>query len=428
LEAQAKAYEENASKVEEFNKRRQKLQQEIAKTGEALKYENEQQLNALALETRLVGKSEEQQESVRAVAELYKKQDDVIKGLLEKRKEWANGTEEQKANLGIIDAEIAKIKELTQTQIEGVTEYISRLQGARLIEQDRVNTLQRITDQMEKQKSLDEAMLQIRQSTQSQLDTAGFEKSQMNRTPLQKQFAQIQEDARKAALEAGRAFAAQFNAEDMGAEDAKKLADGLALIAQRYKEIADAQSANIQQSRTFDQGWKDAFDNYIDNATNAATRASDIFSSMTSNMNSAIDKFVDTGKFSFSDFAKSVIQDLLKIELKAQASMIMKSMGGLGGLFSGIGSILGFAEGGQPPINKPSIVGENGPELFVPKTAGTVVPNGQFGGGGTVNKTYITNNISAVDAKSVAQLFAENRKTLLGTVQLAQKELPYGNR
>jgi len=25
-------------------------------------------------------------------------------------------------------------------------------------------------------------------------------------------------------------------------------------------------------------------------------------------------------------------------------------------------------------------------------------------------------------------LFAENRKALLGTVQLAQKELPYGNR
>jgi len=45
--------------------------------------------------------------------------------------------------------------------------------------------------------------------------------------------------------------------------------------------------------------------------------------------------------------------------------------------------------------------------------------------GGTVNNTYITNQISAIDAKSVAQLFAENRKTLLGTVQMAQKEMPY---
>jgi hypothetical protein len=41
------------------------------------------------------------------------------------------------------------------------------------------------------------------------------------------------------------------------------------------------------------------------------------------------------------------------------------------------------------------------------------------------SNTYITNNISAVDAKSVAQLFAENRKTLLGSVKMAEKEMPY---
>ena len=90
-----------------------------------------------------------------------------------------------------------------------------------------------------------------------------------------------------------------------------------------------------------------------------------------------------------------------------------------------------FRSGGDPPVNRPSLVGERGPELFVPKTAGTIIPNNQLGmvdGPRTVTNTYITNNISAVDAKSVAQLFAENRKTLLGTIALAQKESPYGNR
>ena len=42
-----------------------------------------------------------------------------------------------------------------------------------------------------------------------------------------------------------------------------------------------------------------------------------------------------------------------------------------------------------------------------------------------ITNTYVTNNISAIDAKSVAQLFAENRKTLFGSVQMAQKELSY---
>jgi hypothetical protein len=46
----------------------------------------------------------------------------------------------------------------------------------------------------------------------------------------------------------------------------------------------------------------------------------------------------------------------------------------------------GFAAGGIPPVGVPSIVGERGPELFVPHSAGTVIPNNAFsrlsGGGG----------------------------------------------
>ena len=48
---------------------------------------------------------------------------------------------------------------------------------------------------------------------------------------------------------------------------------------------------------------------------------------------------------------------------------------GLGSIFGGLFKILGFAEGGRPPPNRPSIVGERGPELFVPDRAGVIVPN-----------------------------------------------------
>jgi len=114
--------------------------------------------------------------------------------------------------------------------------------------------------------------------------------------------------------------------------------------------------------------------------------------------------------------------------------VIGKAAGGAGAAASGGGigdflstawdfgkGLLGFANGGNPPVNKPSIVGERGPEMFIPKTAGTIIPNG----GGAVNNTYNTYNISAIDSKSVAQMFSENRRALLGTVQAAQKELPY---
>jgi murein DD-endopeptidase MepM/ murein hydrolase activator NlpD len=46
---------------------------------------------------------------------------------------------------------------------------------------------------------------------------------------------------------------------------------------------------------------------------------------------------------------------------------------GTGTAFGGM-SIPGFAEGGRPPVGRPSLVGEKGPELFVPSSSGTIIP------------------------------------------------------
>lgn len=43
-------------------------------------------------------------------------------------------------------------------------------------------------------------------------------------------------------------------------------------------------------------------------------------------------------------------------------------------------ALAGFADGGRPPVGIPSIVGERGPELFIPDGSGTIVPNHQLGG------------------------------------------------
>jgi phage-related minor tail protein len=143
-------------------------------------------------------------------------------------------------------------------------------------------------------------------------------------------------------------------------------------------------------------------------------------------MSDAIDTFVDTGKFKFSEFARSIIADLAKIALKKAAvgifSIISKSIFG------------GLAAGGPTMANKPYLVGEQGPELFVPNSAGSIMTNASLNkntGGGqsiqpVVNNTYITNNISAIDSRSVAQMFVENRKSLLGASLMARKEMPYG--
>lgn len=179
------------------------------------------------------------------------------------------------------------------------------------------------------------------------------------------------------------------------------------------------QQAELQNS--FAQGWKEAIATIADSFTPYEMAQQSIQAGWGA-ISNAVDDFTKTGKFKIKDFALSAIADITSMVLKAQ---LLKGITGGLGLF-GI-KLPGLASGGPAQANKPYIVGEQGPELFVPKSSGTVVPNGaSMGGSAQVTNNYITNNINAVDAKSVAQLFVENRKTLLGATMMARKEMPYG--
>jgi phage-related minor tail protein len=204
-------------------------------------------------------------------------------------------------------------------------------------------------------------------------------------------------------------------------------------------EIARAKEAyQIGESqRSFEFGWKKAFASYTDSATNAAKLGEQAFVSVTQNLETALDRFVQTGKLSFSDLARSIISDLIKIQLKAQATSLFSSLG-IGDFFSGIfggGSKTAFSGGIKLPglanggdITGPSIVGERGPELFVPKTSGTIIPNNQLGsmGGGpsiVYNGPYIA-NMSAIDTQSSLQFLAKNKQGVWAANQSAQRGLP----
>ena len=145
-------------------------------------------------------------------------------------------------------------------------------------------------------------------------------------------------------------------------------------------------------------------------------------------MSDAIDNFVDKGISSFEDFTKRILQELLKIELKKQALAMFNMAGNAGGIFSTITSFLGFADGGNPPVNQPSMVGERGPELFVPKTAGTIIPNNQLaamGSGQTINYNgpYIA-SMNAIDTQSGVQFLAKNKQAVWATYQSANRSIP----
>ena len=86
------------------------------------------------------------------------------------------------------------------------------------------------------------------------------------------------------------------------------------------------------------------------------------------------------------------------------------------GLFTPATLVAGRANGGPVKSGSPYMVGERGPELFVPRSSGRIVPNGRFGGGGGGDVNVVVN----VDAKgSNAQGSDKDAKALGSAIGIA---------
>lgn len=85
-----------------------------------------------------------------------------------------------------------------------------------------------------------------------------------------------------------------------------------------------------------------------------------------------------------------------------------------------IGNLFGKRAGGGPVSSgAPYLVGEKGPELFVPSSAGQVIPNYAMGGATTVNNY----NIQAIDVKSFEDRILGSSKAVWAANAYANKSL-----
>ena len=183
------------------------------------------------------------------------------------------------------------------------------------------------------------------------------------------------------------------------------------------EEFVDAKKREYvewERSRLAITGWNQAWQELSDEAGNNAKVFYDTFNTVISSLDNAIDNFVRGTRSSFKDMFRGIIQDLLASGLKSALRQVLITSGAKGFFESTFAGF--FAEGGYIPAGQYGVVGERGPELV----SGPAQVTPMNGGGSIIN-----NYISAVDAKSVAQLFAENRKTLLGVTEQAKKELNY---
>jgi tape measure domain-containing protein len=95
----------------------------------------------------------------------------------------------------------------------------------------------------------------------------------------------------------------------------------------------------------------------------------DIGSSIATGIVGAIDGAITGAKTlqeSLSDILKDIGKMLISFGIKSLLKATNIDIGG--------NKLFAFADGGIPPVGRPSLVGERGPELFVPRTAGTIIP------------------------------------------------------
>ena len=340
----------------------------------------------------------------------------------------SNGAKELSGRIGVINKQVKDTNKLYEEQKALLPGLIQSLDTAKIIEEDRRRTnegiIKSIEDQIDRQNILGES---LRKLNDQRVD-ANFQRGLIGLTEYQKQIKVIEEDGRKAGLALQQAFAAKFNNEDgLTPQAAAELANGISQITIQQKALTEARLADLAVSQTWLAGWNDAFTKYKGDAENAALQSKTYFESFTKGFEDAIVRFVQTGKLSFKDLANSLIADFARI----QAKKALAGLFGGGGISSGgfLGKLFGgfFADGGSPPMNKVSVVGERGPELFVPKQAGNIVPNGMLGGGQTVN-TAVTYNIQAVDAQSFKTLLARDPEFIHNVAEQGRRQLPIRSR
>jgi hypothetical protein len=173
-------------------------------------------------------------------------------------------------------------------------------------------------------------------------------------------------------------------------------------LGQRLAEKSPLDSWQVKAEKSFKT--------VADVAKDSFDTVSQSVDAMANSMSDALANFVLTGKMSFKSFAESIIADIVRIQSKALITGLFSMIGGAsgGGSASGPTGTTSLASaiwaprayGGPVSAGKPYVVGEKGPELFVPGNSGEIVPAAPGGaaGGATVNNYYY---ITAMDSQSV---------------------------
>lgn len=192
----------------------------------------------------------------------------------------------------------------------------------------------------------------------------------------------------------------------------KSIADTMKNLDAYSKAYASTTSDNVKMAvQAFDEqrAYEEKIKDYaLSKDQERATKVIDAYNAVG---NAVADSFkgMITGAQSFGDAFKniigSVIDELFRLYVVQQiVGMVKNTLGGILGVPAGVKAIGGSVQSGQPYM-----VGERGPEMFVPSRSGSIVPNGKMGGGISIS----------VDARGASDPAAVRQQVELGIAQAA---------
>jgi hypothetical protein len=333
-----------------------------------------------------------------------------VLGLLdiEQRAALMSGVRSQE-EIDAIDARFSSLRRVASFEAE--TRYsILEIRKQELIAQEQLEKSQRRAAFVAEKSALEARIESPFGGNKLEQDLLGIEQLQRRSTEL----GQLQADIDAKANAADKLRAANYveKAHRLD-EETNRLRAKLELREQELTQIEELEMAELKLAQTVQDVYA-----FVGPAV----------SSLTSGLLEVIDG-TKSAEEAFADFLRNISDMLMQTATQMIAQYIALGIArsfGLGGQTTSVssfanvlGQLAGRANGGPVSTGTPYMVGERGPELFVPKSSGTIVPNHALGGGGvkveTINIT-VENTGESLSPKAQKQIAGQVQGIVLSTL------------
>lgn len=132
----------------------------------------------------------------------------------------------------------------------------------------------------------------------------------------------------------------------------------LAALSNTERDLQETAVANYDHMTVAQGDWRkgatSAFENYLESARDVAGQTKALFTNAFSSMEDAVVNFAMTGKFSFSEFTKSILADMARIAARQAASSLLSNLASWGAsaaasYFGGGSTSAGSTQAGYSP-------------------------------------------------------------------------------